>query len=241
MSSGVWQRWDPQCVCLWASVDVAAGSLGHLAIKCKYPSMLTPTPLQAWWWGYCPHSSCSPHPATHAPTGSGAAAPAAAHAIPCCLALPPLSVWCHPQCPWPHWHPPALAAPSQGGNSCCAQVAPWGACMVGLCPPTVLSVCPRAGWLPVAAGVPAALVATMGHVARVAAPVCPMHPLLCLLFAAMPCVAQKGQMAACGCTRGSATPGSAGHHGAATNNGHLFCKYASSAFSSAFSSASISW
>ena len=96
-----------------------------------------------------------------------------------------------------------------------------------------------------AAGVPAAVVATMGHVARVAAPVCPMHPLLCLLFAAMPCVAQKGQMAACGCTRGSggigATPGSACHHGAATNNGHLFCKYAPSALSSAFSSASISW
>ena len=48
----------------------------------------------------------------------------------------------------------------------------------------------------------------MGHAARVAAPVCPMHPLLCLLFTAMPCVAQKGQMAACGCTRGS---GGRGH------------------------------
>ena len=81
--------------------------------------------------------------------------------------------------------------------------------MVGLCPPpTVLSVCPRAGWLSVTAEVPAALVAPMGHVARVAAPVCPMHPLLCLLFAAMPCVAHEGQMTACGCTRGS---GGRGH------------------------------
>lgn len=108
LPSDAWQRWNPQChwiVCVLVGI------------------------------GRCGSRLLGPLPAAHDPTGSGATAPAAAHAIPCCLALPPLAVWCHPQCPWPHWHPPALAAPSQGGNSCCAQVAPGGACMVGLCPP----------------------------------------------------------------------------------------------------------